>query len=82
MTYSVLELIDLAESHNPKTRAAWERARAQAAAWGVARSELYPTVAATPPEVTRSSARDCYIRAACQNSERSHDIDLTVKSLA
>jgi outer membrane protein len=44
--YSLLELIDLAESHNPETRVAWERARAQAAAWGVARSELYPTVAA------------------------------------
>jgi outer membrane protein len=44
--YSLPELIDLAESHNPETRVAWERARAQAAAWGVARSELYPTVAA------------------------------------
>src|SRR5258707_11362143 len=45
-TYSLPELIDLAESHNPETRVAWERARAQAAAWGVARSELYPIVAA------------------------------------
>jgi outer membrane protein len=44
--YSLPELIDLAESHNPETRVAWERARAQVAAWGVARSELYPTVAA------------------------------------
>ena len=45
-TYSLPELIDLAESHNPETRVGWERARAQAAAWGIARSELYPTVAA------------------------------------
>jgi len=45
-TYSLPELIDLAESHNPETRVAWERARAQAAAWGIARSELYPTIAA------------------------------------
>ncbi len=45
-TYSLPELIDLAESHNPETRVAWERARAQAATWGAARSELYPTVAA------------------------------------
>ena len=45
-SYSLPELIDLAESHNPETRVAWERARAQAAAWGVARSDLYPTVAA------------------------------------
>ena len=45
-TYTLPELIGLAESHNPETRVAWERARAQAAAWGVARSELYPTLAA------------------------------------
>jgi outer membrane protein len=45
-TYSLAELIDLAESHNPETRLAWERARAQAADLGVARSELYPTLAA------------------------------------
>jgi outer membrane protein TolC len=44
--YSLPELIDLAESHNPETRVAWEHARAQAAAWGIARSELFPTVAA------------------------------------
>jgi outer membrane protein TolC len=45
-TYSLTELIDLAERHNPETRLAWERARAQAAALGLARSELYPTLAA------------------------------------
>jgi outer membrane protein len=45
-TYSLAELIDLAERHNPETRVAWERARAQAAALGLARSELYPTLAA------------------------------------
>jgi len=43
--YSLAEFIDLAEAHNPETRVAWERARAQAAAFGVARSELYPTLA-------------------------------------
>jgi len=45
-TYTLAELIDLAEAHNPDTRVAWERARAQVAALGVARSELYPTLAA------------------------------------
>jgi outer membrane protein TolC len=44
--YSLPELIDLAESFNPETRAAWEAARAQAAALGIARSELFPTLAA------------------------------------
>jgi outer membrane protein len=45
-TYSLGELIDLAEGHNPETRVTWEAALAQLAALGVARSELYPTIAA------------------------------------
>jgi len=45
-TYSLAELVDLAEAHNPETRLAWERASGQAAALGIARSELYPTLAA------------------------------------
>jgi outer membrane protein len=44
--YSLPDLIDLAELNNPETRVAWERARVQAAGLGVARSELYPTLAA------------------------------------
>src|ERR1700674_5941008 len=44
--YSLADLIDLAETHNPETRVAWENARAQAAALGIARSELYPTLSA------------------------------------
>jgi len=45
-TYALPELIDLAESHNPDTRVAWEAARAQAASLGIARAELYPTLTA------------------------------------
>jgi outer membrane protein len=45
-TYTLSELIDLAEAHNPETRLAWERARSHAAALGLARSELYPILAA------------------------------------
>lgn len=45
-TYSLAELINLAESHNPETRVGWENARAQAAGLGVAESELYPTLSA------------------------------------
>src|SRR5580693_5825799 len=44
--YPLAELIDLAEAHNPETRVAWENALAQAAALGIARSELYPTLSA------------------------------------
>jgi len=53
--YSLPELIDLAEAHNPQTRSAWERARSEAASLGVARSELYPTIAAAAlSQTTRS----------------------------
>lgn len=44
--YSLAELIDLAEQHNPETRVAWELAKARAASLGVARGALFPTVAA------------------------------------
>ena len=44
--YSLVELINLAEEHNPETHLAWERARERADALGVARSELFPALAA------------------------------------
>ncbi len=45
-SYSLPELVDLAEQHNPETRFAWERAKSQAAALGLARSEWYPVISA------------------------------------
>ena len=44
--YTLAELIDLAEQHNPETRVAWEQAKSKANALGVARSSLYPTISA------------------------------------
>jgi outer membrane protein len=44
--YTLAELIDLAQQHNPETRVAWETAKARAASLGIARSALYPTIAA------------------------------------
>jgi outer membrane protein len=44
--YTLAELVDFAEAHHPSTRVAWENASAEAAAFGIARSELYPTLAA------------------------------------
>src|ERR1700751_1802613 len=41
-TYSLPELIDIAEAHNPATRDSWERARAQDAALGEPSSEFFP----------------------------------------
>jgi len=42
--YTLSELVDLAERHNPATRAAWENARTAAARLGIARSDLWPAV--------------------------------------
>jgi outer membrane protein len=44
--YTLAELIDLAQRHNPDTRVAWEQAKSKAAALGIARSALYPTMSA------------------------------------
>lgn len=53
--YTLSELVTLAEEHNPATRVAWQTARAQMADLGVARSELYPTVAAVALSQTNRS---------------------------
>jgi outer membrane protein len=45
-SYTLAELIDLAQQHNPATRVAWEEAKVKAASLGIARSALYPTIAA------------------------------------
>ena len=44
--YTLAELIDLAELHNPETRMAWQEARARADSLGIARSAYYPTLTA------------------------------------
>jgi outer membrane protein len=44
--YALADFIDLAQQHNPETRAAWQQARARAASLGIARSALFPTIAA------------------------------------
>lgn len=44
--YSLEQLIDFAESHNPETRVSWESAIAQGEALGIARSELFPLLSA------------------------------------
>jgi len=44
-TYTLAELIDIAEHNNPRTRIVWERAKQRAAALGVAKSAYYPILA-------------------------------------
>jgi outer membrane protein TolC len=45
--YTLAELIDLAQLHNPSTRVAWENARAAALATGIARAAYLPSVSAS-----------------------------------
>ena len=45
-TYTLPELVNFAEQNNPRTRVAWENAKARAADLGVEKSTLYPTLAA------------------------------------
>jgi outer membrane protein TolC len=49
-------LIDLTQKHNPETRVAWEEAKARAASLGVARSALFPTIAAIALAATTRQA--------------------------
>lgn len=80
-TYTLAELIDLAESHNPQTRFSWERARAQAASLGVARSELYPTLAAAALSESQRFEilfGDNFIRQTVQDFEANLALNYTV----
>jgi outer membrane protein len=80
-TYSLAELIDFAQAHNPETRFTWERARAQAAALGVARSELYPTLAAIALSDTNRFEvlfGNSFFRQSVQTFEVAFELNYTV----
>src|SRR6201984_781626 len=80
-TYALSELIDLAEAHNPATRTAWERARSEAAALGITRSELYPTLAAAALSQTESVQAffgDRFHGQTTQTFELALDLNYTV----
>ena len=79
--YSLAELIDLAETHNPETRVAWENARAQAASFGIARSELYPTlsaIAVSGADRSEAGSGSRFYRQMVQASQVSLEISYTV----
>lgn len=44
--YALSELVNIAEQNNPETRVAWQYAKARATDLGIAKSTLYPTLAA------------------------------------
>jgi outer membrane protein len=55
-TYTLAELIDLAEQHNPETRVAWEEAKSKADELGIARSSRFPTLTAVALAVSLRQA--------------------------
>ncbi|GGG93815.1 TolC family protein [Silvibacterium dinghuense] len=59
--YTLAELVDLAQQHNPETRAAWEAAKVRAADLGIARSALFPTLTAV---VIAESLREAALTGA------------------
>jgi outer membrane protein TolC len=79
--YSLPELVDLAEQHNPETRLAWERAKAQAGALGIARSELYPVLGALAAgEVSRFALliNTNFLRQTVSTSELGFQLNYTI----
>ena len=79
--YSLADLIDLAEAHNPETRIAWENAREQAAALGISRSELFPTLSAVALSgVDRSDAGSAsgFYRQTMPDSQLTLNLNYTI----
>ena len=79
--YSLAELIDLAEAHNPETQFAWERARERADTLGVARSELFPTLAAIA--LSQTIRQQAYLdtrfyRQTTQSFDIAFDLNYTI----
>ena len=80
-TYSLAELINLAEQHNPETRVAWENARARAASLGIAESELYPTLSAlalSGVQRTQIPFGDRFYRQTIPEFELSLELNYTI----
>jgi outer membrane protein TolC len=80
-TYTLADLVALAEAHNPETRAAWEQARTQAAALGVSRAELYPALAAAALSQTareQSYLNTRYYRQTLQSFDLVIDLNYTI----
>jgi outer membrane protein len=79
--YTLAELVDLAEAHNPETRSAWENSLEQAGALGVARSELFPTLTAAVLSQTERAepySGTSFYRETIQSFELSLDLNYTI----
>jgi outer membrane protein len=80
-TYTLPELINLAEQNNPETRVAWQFAKARAAELGLSKASLYPTVAAV---VIAQTARynlffsPAFIRQTEESYSPALEVDYTI----
>jgi outer membrane protein len=80
-TYTLPELVNLAEQNNPETRVAWETAKARAADLGISKATLYPTMAAAVvAETVRTKIlfAPVYIRQTLDSFAPSLEMDYTV----
>ena len=80
-TYTLAELVNLAEQNNPETRVAWENAKARAADLGISKATLYPTVAAAAvAETVRTKLlfAPVYIRQTLDSFYPALELDYTI----
>ena len=80
-TYTLPELVNLAEQNNPETRVAWENAKARAADLGISKSTLYPTMAAQclrGPSATTFYLRPTTIRQTIFSFSPALELDYTI----
>jgi outer membrane protein len=80
-TYTLPELVNLAEQNNPETRVAWENAKARAADLGISKATLYPTVAAAVVvETVRTKLlfAPAYIRQTLDSFYPALELDYTI----
>ena len=80
-TYTLAELVNVAEQNNPDTRVAWENAKGRAAELGISKASLYPTVAAA---VLAETVRDnilfypAYVRETLFSFVPTLEVDYTI----
>jgi outer membrane protein len=80
-TYTLPELVNLAEQNNPDTRVAWENAKARAAELGISKATLYPTVAAAAlAQTVRTNLLfwPNYIRQTLDSYSPALEVDYTI----
>ena len=79
--YTLAELVNVAEAHNPETRAAWENALEQAGTLGMVRSELFPTLAAAALSQTERDepySGTAFYRETIQSFDLTLDLNYTI----